>query len=44
MKTGECRVCKVWRYCQGGAMHLRDSDGQILSCNYLKIKNDTKGA
>lgn len=44
MKTGECRDCKVWRYCQGGAMHLRDSDGQILSCNYLKIKNDTKGA
>jgi radical SAM enzyme (rSAM/lipoprotein system) len=39
MKTGECRDCKVWRYCQGGAMHLRGEDGQILSCNYLKIKN-----
>ena len=37
MKTGECRDCKVWRYCQGGAMHLRGSDGQILSCNYLKL-------
>ena len=39
MKTGECRDCKVWRYCQGGAMHLRGEDGQILSCNFLKIKN-----
>lgn len=36
MKTDECRQCKAWRYCQGGAMHLRDSSGSMLSCNYLK--------
>jgi radical SAM enzyme (rSAM/lipoprotein system) len=39
MKKDECGDCKVWRYCQGGAMHLRDAEGKILSCNYLKIKN-----
>jgi radical SAM enzyme (rSAM/lipoprotein system) len=39
MKTDECGKCKVWRYCQGGAMHLRGEGGQMLSCNYLKIKN-----
>lgn len=37
MKTDECRQCKAWRYCQGGAMHLRDSSGSMLSCNYLKV-------
>ena len=37
MKADECRHCKAWRYCQGGAMHLRDSAGQMLSCNYLKL-------
>jgi radical SAM enzyme (rSAM/lipoprotein system) len=39
MKKDECGDCKVWRYCQGGAMHLRDAEGKILACNYLKIKN-----
>lgn len=39
MKTGECSDCNMWRYCQGGAMHLRDGNGRIMSCNYLKIKN-----
>ena len=37
MKTGECSHCKAWRYCQGGAMHLRDSAGSMLACNYLKV-------
>ena len=39
MKTGQCRDCKVWRYCQGGAMHLRGEGGQMLSCNFLKIRD-----
>ena len=39
MKTDECADCKVWRYCQGGAMHLRGEGGRMLSCNFLKIKN-----
>lgn len=37
MKTDECADCKVWRYCQGGAMHLRGEGGSLLSCNYLKL-------
>ena len=39
MKTDECGKCKVWRYCQGGAMHLRGDGGRMLSCNFLKIKD-----
>lgn len=39
MKKDECASCKVWRYCQGGAMHLRGENGKMLSCNYLKIQN-----
>lgn len=37
-KKDDCAHCKVWRYCQGGAMHLRDGNGGMLSCNYLKLK------
>jgi radical SAM protein with 4Fe4S-binding SPASM domain len=39
MKTDECGKCKAWRYCQGGAMHLRGENGRMLSCNFLKLKN-----
>ncbi len=37
MKKDDCAHCKAWRYCLGGAMHLRDSSGSMLSCNYLKL-------
>ncbi|MBQ6652896.1 MAG: TIGR04133 family radical SAM/SPASM protein [Prevotella sp.] len=33
-KTGECADCKMWRYCEGNGMHLRDGDGRLLHCNY----------
>lgn len=33
MKTGQCGNCKMWRYCEGNGMHLRDSDGRLLRCN-----------
>jgi hypothetical protein len=39
MKHGECATCDAWRYCKGGGMHLRNDDGGIISCNYLRIKN-----
>lgn len=39
MKHGECATCDAWRYCKGGGMHLRNDDGSIISCNYLRIKN-----
>jgi radical SAM protein with 4Fe4S-binding SPASM domain len=34
-KTGECENCKVYRYCKGGGLHLRDEKtGELLICNY----------
>lgn len=37
MKCGACAECDAWRYCQGGPMHLRDNDGSMINCNYLKL-------
>lgn len=36
MKTGICADCKVWRYCVGNGMHLRDSSGKIMHCHLKK--------
>lgn len=38
MRTGECRECKVWRFCQGNGMHLRDGNGNLQMCQYKMIK------
>lgn len=38
MKTDECAHCKVWRYCQGNGMHLRDGNGKLQVCQYKKIE------
>ena len=37
MKTGECTDCKVFKYCQGNGMHLRNDDGSLMFCNYNKL-------
>lgn len=37
-RKGECADCKVWRHCQGGGMHLRDSCGELMYCHYKKLK------
>lgn len=37
MKNGDCTSCKMWRYCEGNGMHLRDDKGNLLLCNMLKI-------
>lgn len=37
MKTGVCKDCEVWRWCEGNGMHLRDNEGKLLLCNYNKI-------
>ena len=37
MRTGECGSCGMFRYCQGGGMHLRDSDGKLMYCHYKKL-------
>ena len=34
---GECAECKMWRHCQGGGMHLRDCNGELMYCHYKKL-------
>ena len=36
-KFGICSQCKVFRYCLGGGMHLRDKNGEIVQCLYNKL-------
>lgn len=36
-KAGRCAACAMWRYCQGGGMHLRDEEGQLMYCHYEKL-------
>jgi len=38
MRTGDCKSCKMWRYCQGNGMHLRDEFGNQKMCQYKMIK------
>lgn len=34
-KTGKCESCKVWKYCKGNSLHLRDEkNGELLYCSY----------
>ena len=40
MKKGACGSCKMFRFCQGGGMHLRDEQGELLYCHYQKL-NET---
>lgn len=37
MKKGDCISCKMWRYCEGNGMHLRDDGGRLLHCHYKTI-------
>ena len=37
MKIDECSNCNVWSLCHGGALHLRDENGKMASCSYLKL-------
>ncbi len=34
----ECADCEMWRYCQGGGMHLRDDEEHLLNCHYRRLK------
>ena len=38
MKLGTCSNYKVGNLCRGGAMHLREEDGEMLTCSYLKLQ------
>ena len=36
----ECEGCKVWEFCRGGGMHLRDDSGKLMYCHYKMLKGD----
>ena len=38
-RKGQCKDCKVWRYCEGSGLHLYDDDGNLLVCHYRRIAN-----
>ena len=38
-KKGQCKDCKVWRYCEGSGLHLYDDNGELLCCHYNRINN-----
>ena len=37
-RKGQCRDCKVWRYCEGSGLHLYDDNGDLLTCHYHRLK------
>lgn len=36
-KQEPCNTCKLFRYCEGGGMHLRREDGNLMLCHHNKI-------
>ena len=40
-KTGLCKTCKYFDFCEGNGLHLRDEKtGELLFCHYNKIINN----
>lgn len=39
-KKGQCKDCKVWRYCEGSGLHLYDDNGNLLTCHYNRLKKE----
>jgi radical SAM enzyme (rSAM/lipoprotein system) len=38
-KTGACASCKVYKWCRGSGLHLRDEKtGELLVCHYDKLR------
>ena len=35
-----CKDCKLFRYCEGGGMHLRREDGALMLCHHNKLMED----
>jgi radical SAM enzyme (rSAM/lipoprotein system) len=38
MRMGNCADCKMFRYCEGGGMHLRDEEGNLMLCHLKKLE------
>jgi radical SAM enzyme (rSAM/lipoprotein system) len=41
-KKGQCKSCKVWRYCEGSGLHLYDDNGELLTCHYRRLTANHK--
>ena len=39
-KIEPCKDCKLFRYCEGGGMHLRREDGTLMLCHHHKLSTD----
>ena len=37
MHTKRCAECNMFRYCEGGGMHMRDNDGNMTFCQYRNL-------
>lgn len=35
-RKDECATCKMFKFCQGGGMHLRDENKKLFVCHYKK--------
>ncbi|MDR0502963.1 MAG: TIGR04133 family radical SAM/SPASM protein [Treponema sp.] len=38
-KKGECAACRYFKYCKGGAMHLRGKDRNLLFCHLSRLQD-----
>ena len=40
MRTGICKQCEVFKWCEGNGMHLRDFETKnVLCCQYNMLSN-----
>ena len=39
-KLEPCNNCKLFRYCEGGGMHLRREDGALMVCHHNKLTGE----
>lgn len=37
MRKDDCADCKMFRYCEGGGMHLRDKEGNLMLCHMKRL-------
>ena len=40
-KLEPCNNCKLFRYCEGGGIHLRRKDGMLMLCHHNKIQSNS---
>ena len=40
-KTGRCGNCRWWRYCQGGGMHLRGENRELMLCHLIDYSSSS---